>query len=85
MRHCRSHDDKKEQQVEAIDDQAQLRHNPMSHNPPPPPPPNPQNPSATVSPPHFENPLIAPRPYKLDPGLPANVRRRLIYNFAKIV
>ena len=25
------------------------------------------------SPPHFENPLIAPRPHRVDPALPANV------------
>ena len=29
---------------------------------------------AYASPPHFDDPLVAPRPHKLQPDLPANVR-----------
>ncbi|CCL98738.1 uncharacterized protein FIBRA_00743 [Fibroporia radiculosa] len=32
---------------------------------------------AAVSPPHFEDPLVAPRPHKLQPDLPANMARNL--------
>lgn len=47
--------------------------------PPPPLPPVPQSLRAEIeseygSPPHFEDPLVAPRPHKLQPDVPANVR-----------
>ena len=47
--------------------------------------------SVLGSPPHFEDPLVAPRPHKLQPDLPANVRihshtlqNHLIYIFHKL-
>ena len=48
--------------------------------PPPPVPPLPPNyqperpPDPYVSPPHLEDPLVAPRPQKITPDLPADVR-----------
>ncbi len=51
------------------------------HDGPPPPPLPPVPPSLRVeleseygSQPHFDDPLVAPRPHKLQPDLPANVR-----------
>jgi hypothetical protein len=29
-----------------------------------------------TSPPHFTDPLVAPRPHRVDPGIPANVRNK---------
>ncbi|KAF8875033.1 hypothetical protein BD779DRAFT_1678416 [Infundibulicybe gibba] len=54
----------------------------VNQNPPPPRPPLPpdilQNRySPYESPPHFDNPLIAPRPHKLDPTVPANMVQNL--------
>ncbi|EIW78742.1 HCP-like protein [Coniophora puteana RWD-64-598 SS2] len=60
----------------------------MSHLPIPPPPNHPPQPHAPPPPPeflidpgpsqpHFEQPLVAPRPHKLDPDLPANMARQL--------
>ncbi|KAF8155435.1 hypothetical protein B0H34DRAFT_798623 [Crassisporium funariophilum] len=38
---------------------------------------NTPSPYEIESPPHFENPLIAPRPHRLDPSIPANMARSL--------
>ena len=46
----------------------------MSSIPPPPPPPPPSQPEYRPSPPHLEEPLLAPRPHKLIPDLPAEAR-----------
>ncbi|KIJ61885.1 hypothetical protein HYDPIDRAFT_137149 [Hydnomerulius pinastri MD-312] len=61
------------------------RNSVQSVNQPPPVPPLPPNfiaqsqsqQSPPPSLPHFEQPLAAPRPHRLDPNLPANVR--LVY------
>ena len=51
--------------------------------PPPPLPPLP--PQLQESAPHFDNPLVAPRPHRLDPDLPANVRRGVSHNINRIL
>ena len=48
--------------------------NQMSSIPPPPPPPPQSQPEYHPSPPHLEEPLLAPRPHKLNPDLPAEAR-----------
>ncbi|TFY58573.1 hypothetical protein EVG20_g8092, partial [Dentipellis fragilis] len=53
------------------------------HSLPPPLPPLPPNfsaprqPDSHFSPPHFEDPLVAPKPHKLNPDLPADMARSL--------
>ncbi|KAF7970322.1 hypothetical protein HWV62_24400, partial [Athelia sp. TMB] len=53
-------------------------HQQRQNQPPPTLPPLPPNfrfsQSVDESPPHFADPLVAPRPHRLDPGLPAHVR-----------
>lgn len=55
--------------------QQEQRRDPASRPPLPPLPPQLQEHSA----PHFDNPLVAPRPHRLDPDLPANVRRSAVF------
>ena len=51
----------------------------------PPLPPLPPNfkPELESSPPHFEDTLVAPRPQKLQPDLPANVRHTIFFLFLR--